>query len=117
MAAYEQKEAQLGAEDRKLMDLVTAALVDPNIHTDERMRLYEEITEIVRNAHQDLHRRVVAAGERHPVNARKQPIPTDSDGIRDLLAEVLVDPNLHTDTRLRLHDEISRRLRDAKVRA
>ena len=115
MAANEQNETQLGAEDRKLVELVTAALVDPNIHTDERMRLYEEITEIVRHAHQDLHRRVVAAGERHPGNAYEQPLPTNSDGVRDLLAEVLVDPTLRTDTRLRLHREISNRLRDAKV--
>jgi uncharacterized protein (UPF0147 family) len=116
-AAFEQNETQLGPHDRKFIDLVTAALVDPNIHTDVRMRLYEEITEIVRDAHQDLHRRVVAAGERYLVNAGRQPVPMDSDGVRDLLAEVLVDPNLHTDTRLRLYDEISRRLRDAKVLA
>ncbi|MGP0034349.1 MAG: hypothetical protein ACLP4R_07205 [Solirubrobacteraceae bacterium] len=117
MAADDQKQTQLGAEDRKLIDLVTAALVDPNIHTDARMRLYEDITEIVRNAHQDLSRPALATGERQPVKTYKQPLPTNTDGVRDLLAQVLVDPNLHTDTRLRLYNEISNLLRDAKVLA
>ncbi len=117
MATFDQNQTQLGVDDRKLIDLVTAALVDPNIHTDARMRLYEDITEVVRNAHQDLHGPAVATGERQPVKTHKQPLPTNTDGVRDLLAEVLVDPNLHTDTRLRLYDEISNLLRDAKVLA
>jgi len=107
MPTNEQNHTQIGADDRKLIDLVTAALVDPNIHTDTRMRLYEEITEIVGNAHHDLRRRAEATNERQPVKTRERPVPTDNDGVRDLLAEVLVDPNLHTDTRLRLYDEIA----------
>jgi uncharacterized protein (UPF0147 family) len=117
MAAYDENQTHVGADDRKFIELVTAALVDPNIHTDARMRLYEDITEIVRNAHDDLHRPAVATGERQPVKTHKQPLPTNTDGVRDLLAEVLVDPNLHTDTRLRLYDEISNLLREAKVLA
>jgi uncharacterized protein (UPF0147 family) len=117
MPAYEQNKTQLGAADRELIDLVTSALVDPNVHTDVRMRLYEQITEIVRNEHPDPHGHAVAAGRRPPVSPGEQPLRLHSDRVRDLLTEVLVDPNIHTDTRLRLHDEISRLLRDAKIPA
>ena len=115
MATYEHTQTQLSEEDRELIDLVAGALVDPKLQADARMRLHDDIAEIVRDAYQDVNRRAVAAGARPAGETRKPPPSTNADGVRDLLAEVLVDPNLHTDTRLRLYDEISNSLREAKV--
>jgi uncharacterized protein (UPF0147 family) len=117
MAAAEQYIDRLGHEDKQLVDLVTAALVDPNIHTDARMRLHEEITELLRGAHHDAHRDGAAVEPRPAAQAPPERSPVDSDGVLRLLTEVLVDPNLHTDTRMRLHDQISRLVRDADVLA
>jgi len=115
MATTEQHIDRLGAEDKQLVDLVTAALVDPNIHTDTRMRLCEEITELLRGAHDGPHGGVAADQPRPPAKAHRNPTSPDSDGVTRLLTEVLVDPNLHTDTRMRLHDQISRLIHDADV--
>jgi len=117
MAAKEQNIDRLGSDDRQLVDLVSAALVDPTIHTDVRMRLCEEITEILRYAQHDVHPRATTDSRRRQVPAHAQPPPAAADGVRDLLAEVLVDPNLHTDTRMRLHEQITRVIRDADVLA
>jgi hypothetical protein len=35
--------------------LLAAALVDPNLHTDARMRLYHDTEEILRGVDGDLH--------------------------------------------------------------
>jgi hypothetical protein len=117
MAAKEQNLDRLGSDDRKLVDVVAAVLVDPTIHTDVRMRLHEEITEILRYAQHDVHPRATTDARRRQVPAHAQPPPTDADGVRDLMTEVLVDPNLHTDTRMRLHEQISRLVRDAEILA
>ena len=117
MAAKAQNLDRLGPEERQLVDLVRAALVDPTIHTDVRMRLYQEITQILRYARHDVHPRATTDSRRRQVPAHAQPPPTDADGVADLLAEVLVDPNLHTDTRMRLHEQISRLVRDADILA
>ncbi len=34
---------ELSGDDAQVVDLLTAVLVDPNLHTDLRMRLHEEI--------------------------------------------------------------------------
>ena len=117
MATKEQNLDRLGAEDKQFVDLVAAALVDPNVHTDVRMRLCEEITEILRYAHHDRHPRATTDSRRRQVPTHTQPPPTAADGVADLLAEVLVDPNLHTDTRMRLHEQITRVIRDADTLA
>jgi hypothetical protein len=114
MATKQQHIDRLGPEDKQLVDLVTAALVDPNIHTDTRMRLHEQITEILRYA-RDPHYAGAAEEPRPPAKAAPQPSRADSDGLSRLLTEVLVDPNLHTDTRMHLHDQISRLVHDADV--
>jgi hypothetical protein len=96
----EERTRQLSVEDGKLIDLVTAALADPNLHTDTRMRISNEIRELLRATHQDLYggdggkvREWTTAERDHQVSA--------------LLGAVLVDPNLHTDLRMRLHREIA----------
>lgn len=41
---------RLGREDGQLVDLVDRILVDPDLHTDARIRLHREIREILRRA-------------------------------------------------------------------
>ena len=48
MTPNESGKAPLDGEDKQLVDLVTSVLVDPNIHTDTRMRLFEEISRLLR---------------------------------------------------------------------
>src|SRR5215472_16233094 len=92
-----QQDTELAHPDGQLVDLVRAALVDPNIHTDTRMRLCEEITELLQ-AHSPSG---VAVPQTKPT------APTAHyDQLLDVLESVLTDPNLHTDTRTRLHHEI-----------
>jgi hypothetical protein len=115
MTLHESYEARLAGDDRQLVDLVTAVLVDPNVHTDTRMRLAEEIAEVLRSADEDLYHRC-----RHEVHTRTggthEPHRPQLHGTSDMLASVLVDPNLHTDTRMRIHREISEILRAESAR-
>jgi len=85
-----------GADDRELVDLLAAVLVDPNLDTDLIMRLHREVSVILRAAHMDLDR---SAADKPAVEAPDEHLP-------DLLTAVLVDPNLYTDLRMRLHREI-----------
>jgi hypothetical protein len=97
----------LSNDDRELVDLATAALVDPTLHTDVRLRLHREITELLQAVREDARapvRRPAHASAREP--RREHPL--------DLLAAVLVDPNVHTDLRMRLHREIREILRAAR---
>jgi hypothetical protein len=100
----EAKTQKLGAEDGKLVDLVTAALVDPNLHTDTRMHIANRITELLRGTHEDLYGR--DGRERHERTAAEH-----DHQVPRMLEAVLVDPNLHTDLRMRLHREIEEILR------
>ena len=110
MASMQHEKRGLEPADRKLVDLLQDVLVDPNLHTDTRLRLHQEIAEILRQAHIDLHG---PAG--HEVHARA--LEANGGRLPDLLATVLVDPNLHTDTRMRLHEQIARILDSARSRA
>lgn len=99
---------QLPAEDRRLVDLVGAVLIDPSLHTDLRLRLSGEITELLHGAHSELG---------HPQGAaRKSLAPGRLADPANLLSAVLEDPNLNTDLRLRLHREISDLLASAPAR-
>ena len=98
MNDHERKTA-LGAEDGELVDLLTAVLVDPNLYTDLRMRLHREVSAILRAAHHDLY-----GGPAREVQPPASEV--HDDHLPDLLTAVLVDPNLYTDLRLRLHREI-----------
>jgi hypothetical protein len=100
MTIDEQQVARSRSEDRQLVDLLASVLVDPTLHTDTRMRLHHDIDEILRDAHENLHG---SAG--HDVH--RQALEAHGGRLPDVLESVLVDPNLHTDTRMRLHDEIA----------
>ena len=109
MASMQHEKERLEPGDQRLVDLWQDVLVDPNLHTDTRLRLHQEIGEILRGAQVDLHG---PAG--HEVHARA--LETHGGRLPDLLATVLVDPNLHTDTRLRLHEQIAQILDSADSR-
>ena len=94
------------SSERRLTDLVREALVDPNLHTDTRMRLQNEITELLRVAQEPPHHLHRSAGD-------QRPRPELVDDPAGLLEATLEDPALHTDQRLRLHDQISEMLRRA----
>ena len=91
------------------MDLVTAVLVDPNLNTDRRMRLHAEISDLVLAAHEDLH------GPEH--RPSREALTQTDGGLQRELESVLVDPNLNTATRMRLHHEILKLVRDAREHA
>ena len=110
MASMQHEGKLLEPEDQKLVDLLGDVLVDPNLHTDTRLRLHQEIVEILRGAHLDMHG---PAG--HEVHARA--LEAHGGRLPDLLASVLVDPNLHTDTRMRLHKQIAQILDSVGSRA
>ena len=99
---------QLAPEDRELVDLLRQVLVDPNLYTDRRMRLHREIDAVLRSVHRDLY------GERAD-DAYEQALEGLDDRLPDLLRTVLVDPNLYTDLRMRLHREIRGVLQSAAV--
>jgi hypothetical protein len=86
-------------DDQQLVDLVSSVLVDPNLHTDLRMRLHEEITRILS-----------ATGERAPLPASRPSLADGSEPggqhLPEMIQAVLSDPNLHTDMRMRLYGEI-----------
>jgi hypothetical protein len=90
---------KLGADDGELVDLVSTALVDPNLHTDTRMHISNQITELLRGTHEDLYG--ADGRERHERTAAEH-----DHQVAKMLEAVLVDPNLHTDLRMRLHREI-----------
>lgn len=103
----EAKTQKLSAEDGELVDLVSAALVDPNLHTDTRMRIANEITELLRGTHGDLYG--PDGRERHERTAAEH-----DHQVPKMLEAVLVDPNLRTDLRMRLHREIEGILSSAR---
>src|SRR5690242_15436787 len=109
MTIEQQQHPALRWKDRQLVDLLTSVLTNPNIHTDTRMRLHEEIGEILRGAHDDLHG---AAGKQ----MHQRALESHGGRLPDLLASVLVDPALHTDLRMRLHQEIGDILSAARPR-
>lgn len=93
------KRNALRMEDRELVDLLTAVLVDPNLHTDRRMRLHQQVSAILRAARRDLDGDSTSEFHQPPLQVQADPLP-------DLLTAVLIDPNLYTDLRMRLHREI-----------
>jgi hypothetical protein len=97
---------KLDGADAHLVDLVATVLGDPNLHTDARMRLHRQLTELLQRTQQDM---------RRPATAEEPaPSQTPEDGqLPKILQAVLVDPNLHTDQRMRLHNQIPELIRAA----
>ena len=124
VSSIDDKEARgLESGDTKLVDLVTAVLVDPNLHTDLRMRLSREITELLRDTHGTAYgaavQEVGGAGTRE-VHGDATPEPSlidDDPHLARLLQAMLVDPDLHTDMRMRLYDQIPKLVHAAQSHA
>ena len=114
MNAQQETQKPLAA-DVHLVDLVSAALVDPSLHTDARMRLHGELTELIENARHGLSSREISeAPTPSPELAEREVAEVAAaDELAKVLSTVLVDPRLHTDTRLRLHQQIPEMIRAA----
>src|SRR5579862_6241487 len=89
--------------DGQWVDQLSAVLEDPNLHTDQKMRLHREISELLRRTHEDLY------GPSGPA-VHERTFEMHGDHLPAVLAAVLVDPNLHTDQRLRLYHQLARLL-------
>lgn len=96
--------SKLDAADGQLVDLVATALVDPNLHADARMHLASELAALVDDAQTDLHVTAIHQAQR----------PPQDGGLATILAALLVDPNLHTDLRMRLHEQIPKLIAAAR---
>ena len=94
-------------DDGQLVDQVTSALVDPDLNTDTRMRLRREISDMLRGAHEELH------GSKGR-DVHEQLGEGHDHQLQQVLREVLVDPELPTALRTRLHREIPEILRAAR---
>jgi hypothetical protein len=101
--ATDQINYALSSEDQRLVRLVTAALANPRMALDLRESLHEKLTELltVPLIQGD-------AGERS--TAHQSGPETGPDGVARMLESVLTDPSIHTETRMRLHHEISQLL-------
>lgn len=95
--------------DTALVDLVSSVLVDPNLHTDQRMRLHEQIQDLLRDAHPQRYHAAAAH-----VDAATAAMDEHQRASR-VLAAMLADPNVHTDTRLRLFEQIPRLVEQAQA--
>jgi len=105
----------LDQEDRELLQTVTAVLVDPHLAAERRVRFHRALVELLRRTHEEAYTaasRKVHAGI--PSDGREHAPGQEGPHLSKLLWQVLVDPNLHTDTRLRLHREISQMARSAQ---
>ena len=100
---------EIGESDAEVLSLLDAALVDPSVHTDMRVRIGREITELLRSTHHD----VYGAAEGRAVH--EQALATHGERLGDLVRAVLVDPNVHTEARMRIHREIPELLRAARA--
>jgi len=101
-----------------LVDQVAAALVDPNLHTDARMRLAEQIVALLgaTGAAAPPVATGAAASEVTPGagDASAAEVMSEYRFAGELLATALTDPNLRTDTRMRLFEEIPRLIEAAR---
>jgi hypothetical protein len=106
--------SRLSGDDSRLVELVTAVLVDSNVHTDLRMRLSREITDMLSRTHEELYGPVDGPARRE---ALQRSLAAADDHVSALLTAVLVDPNLHTDLRMRLCREIPELIRTGRESA
>ncbi len=102
-----QPPTHLSTEDERLVDLVREALTDPDLHTATRMRLQHELTKLLHDTHEAAY-----GPSGHEVHTQR--LATHGAHLPHVLEDVLVDPNLNTDRRMRLHHQISELVRETK---
>ncbi len=100
---------ELHKVDRGLVELLSAALVDPDLHGDVRARLRREIGGLLQIAYDDLY-----GGRAVTPPDREEAAAPGGHELPSMLEAVLVDPNLHTDMRAHIHQRISELLADAR---
>ncbi len=106
-SAAEQPRRILDNEDRELLDLVSAVFTDPGVEAEVRMRIHEEIEDLLRTAHEDVYVAAVREVRSAPSHELPGAAPQEHDAdLARLLEAMLVDPTLHTDTRMRLYHQI-----------
>ena len=79
-----------------LVDLLSAALEDPELSAEQRTRLRKEIEKVLWTAHEDEHG-----------HAGHEPRAHD-DQVDRFIRAVLVNPDLHTDMRMRMVQQIEK---------
>jgi len=111
----QQPSQQPDAADVHLVDIVSTALVDPELHTDARMRLHRELTELIESARHGLSGlEITEASTQSPESADGGSAEVvAAHKLSKVLSAVLVDPSLHTDTRVRLNEQIPEMIRAA----
>jgi len=104
----DEKTYELHKVDRALVELLSAALVDPQLHGEVHARLRHEISGLLQIAYDDLYGNPGTHAEEPIVVTRGHELPS-------LLEAVLVDLNLHTDMRAHIHQKIEELLTDARA--
>jgi hypothetical protein len=90
---------ELTPEEGEVVDELKAVLVDPSLHTDMRMRLQQEVRDLLRATHEEAHGPAGAAAHESALAAHGEHLP-------DLVSAVLTDPNVHSELRMRICREI-----------
>ena len=98
---------QLRPEEGKVVDELAAVLVDPDLHTDMRMHLQQEIKQLLRATHEEAHGSAGSAAHESALAAHGEHLP-------GLVTAVLTDPNVHSELRMRISREITALLSTAR---
>jgi hypothetical protein len=98
---------ELGREDKELVELVSAVLASPELRDDARLHLHDEINQLLRATHEDVYAAALDEVRGAPAHEQHRPAGHDPH-VAKLLEAMLVDPSLHTSTRMRLYHEIPR---------
>jgi hypothetical protein len=100
MSAAGTRDAEGSEPHHEVVDQVASVLADPNVHTDQRMRLAQQIEQLLL---------ATGSGGDHPgapASGKPGQPGSEDEQLVAWLDAVLVDPDVHTDMRLRLHRDI-----------
>ncbi len=98
---------ELDRDDRELVALVTTVLTDSSLKEELRLKIHHEIEDLLRDTHGDVYSAAVLEVRGEVPHHGGHPALLDHDPeVARLLEAMLVDPTLHTDTRMRLYQEI-----------
>ncbi len=95
---------ELDQDDKELVQLVTTVLADSSLQQDLRLKIRREIEALLRETHEDVY--CAAVLEVHGETPHEASMLDHDPQVAKLLEAMLVDPTLHTDTRMRLYHEI-----------
>jgi hypothetical protein len=98
---------ELTPKEGNVVDELAAVLVDPDLHTDMRMHLQQEIRQLLRATHEEAHGSAGSAAHESALTAHGEHLP-------GLVTAVLTDPNVHSELRMRISREITALLSTAR---